>query len=113
MNTVTGQTDVLLCKKPVNFHSIFHQIELTFLVKCVVRLSNINQPLKNLNKTCSDRSCSYVIVNNDYAIISGHTSANPIAHIFAYLLGDFKANVRTKSEHVLHLLDCCGDKRDV
>lgn len=61
INTVKGKTESLRGmekKQNINFYWNAFSTRLTFLVKCVVRLTNINQPLKNLNKTRSDRKCS-------------------------------------------------------
>lgn len=46
--------------------------------------------------------------------MSGHvTQYQPNRSNSPYLLRNFEANVRTKSEHVLHLLNRCWDEWDI
>lgn len=46
--------------------------------------------------------------------MSGHfIHYQPNRSISPYLLRNFEANMRTKSEHVLHLLNRCRDEWDI
>lgn len=84
--------------------------------------------LPTLEESNNDSTCTNSSKKTKNTTIEYYSMMNMIIHceciqseihnvfIFKYgpdLLGDFKANMRTKSEHVLHLLGCSGDQWDV
>lgn len=55
-----------------------------------------------------------LLKKNFYVIVSGRViHYQPNRFISPYLLRNFEANVRTKPEHVLHLLNRCRDEWDI
>lgn len=52
-----------------------------------------------------------LLLKKSYVSIPDHIiHYQPNPSDLPYLLRNFKANVRTKSEHVLHLVNCCRDE---